>query len=472
MCALPRRFRLPAIAAFAVCASAQQPAASPPAPTVQRRYLTNLADEDWSFLSNPKLRHDFWDPIKYIPLRREGWYLTISGEARLSPQGLRVRGDEVTPSSLDNYFLQRYLLATDFHLGPHFRVYTELQSGIINGRIGSPRPSDQDLLELHQGFFQYATVTRNKRNFGFRLGRQELSIGSGRLISPSQGLNVKRSFDGLSANYGTADWTFEGGVARLVRILPGAFNDPPDSAQDFWGLNFTRRRLPWKASQFSLYYLGISRKSSIYAQGIGPENRHTFGARLSGKARRVDYNYDVIGQFGSFRGAAIHAWAVSTDTGFSFRLRKLGLRAGVSANSASGDRDPNDPTLQSFNPLFPGNSYSGIVGLLGPTNLSDITPSLKAPIRRNLLIAFEMPNYFRTSLNDGVYTIDQRLIFRGVGNPHRFVGCNPGVIVAYQPFAHVTFTGAITRFQSGQFLSDTFARNGFGFYSIAGTYRF
>ncbi|MBI4893912.1 MAG: alginate export family protein [Acidobacteria bacterium] len=449
---------------------AQQPPAQ--LPVIQRRYLTNLADEDWSFLSDPKLRHDPWDPLKFIPFPREGWYLTLGGEARLSPQGLRVRGDEVIPSALDNYFLQRYLLAADFHLGPRFRVFTELQSGILNGRIRSPRPSDQDLLELHQGFFQFTTLTRHKRKFSLRLGRQELNIGSGRLISPSQGLNVKRSFDGLSAIYAAQDWAFEGGIARLVRIRPGIFDDPPDSEQDFWGLSFTRRLLPWKNSQFNFYYLGINRKYSIFAQGIGPERRHTFGSRLSGRASRLDYNYDLIVQFGSFRDAPVRAWAVSTDTGFSFKLFGVPLRAGVNLNSASGDRDPNDPSLQSFNPLFPGSSYSGIVGLLGPTNLSDITPSLRANVRRNLLIAFESPSYFRTSLNDGVYTIDQRLVFRGIGNPHRYVGSNPGVIVSYQPFAHITFTGAITRFQSGQLLSDTFARNGFGFYSIAGTYRF
>jgi hypothetical protein len=44
--------------------------------------------------------------------------------------------------------------------------------------------------------------------------------------------------------------------------------------------------------------------------------------------------------------------------------------------------------------------------------------------------------------------------------------------VAWQATRHVNFTGAITRFLPGKFLSDTFVKNGFGFYSIAGTYRF
>ena len=36
-------------------------------------------DEDWSFLRDRSLRQDFWDPIKYIPLRKsaDDWYMTL-----------------------------------------------------------------------------------------------------------------------------------------------------------------------------------------------------------------------------------------------------------------------------------------------------------------------------------------------------------------------------------------------------------
>ena len=49
-----------------------------------RSYKLLSEDEDWSFLRDPALRQDFWDPIKYIPLRNgaDDWYLTIGGEAR------------------------------------------------------------------------------------------------------------------------------------------------------------------------------------------------------------------------------------------------------------------------------------------------------------------------------------------------------------------------------------------------------
>jgi hypothetical protein len=431
-----------------------------------------MADEDWSFLKDQSLANDLFDPLKYVLLPRAGWYLTLGGEARLSPQGFRIRSDDRQPSVIDNYFLQRYLLGADLHMGPRFRVFAELQSGLIQGRVNSPRPTDQDLLELHQAFFEYRSPQDRKQSFLLRFGRQELNIGSGRLIAPSQGLNVKRSFDGVLTNFTRGRFSVEAGAARLVRIRPGLFDDPPDSEQDFWGVNVTRAQTLSKTSQLSVYYLGIDRKTSVYAQGIGPETRHTVGSRFAGRRKRLDFNYDFVGQWGDFRGAPVRAWAVSTDTGAGLRLARLPARLGVSFNAASGDNNPTDPRLESFNPLFPGNSYSGLVGLFGPTNVIDLTPSFKVPLRQNLLVAFESPFYFRTSPRDGVYSIDLRLLLAGQRNLARRIGANPGVIFAWQANRHLSFNGAITRFQSGPFLADTFLRNGFGFYSVAGTFRF
>jgi hypothetical protein len=49
-----------------------------------RNYHLLREDDDWSFLADAAERQDFWDPIKYIPLRsdRNDWFLSMGGEAR------------------------------------------------------------------------------------------------------------------------------------------------------------------------------------------------------------------------------------------------------------------------------------------------------------------------------------------------------------------------------------------------------
>ena len=71
-----------ALAFGAVPALAQSVEADPPV-TQERTYKLLREDEDWSFLRDSSLRRDFWDSIKYIPIRNNGdWFMTMGGEAR------------------------------------------------------------------------------------------------------------------------------------------------------------------------------------------------------------------------------------------------------------------------------------------------------------------------------------------------------------------------------------------------------
>ncbi len=452
-------------AAASANAAAQEPDAN-------RRYLDNIANEDWSFLAAPARRADVFDPIKYIALGRDGWFMTLSGEARLRPESLRIDGGPLEPDLVDRYLLQRYLFATSIRFGSQFRVYSELQSGVINGKLGTPRPTDRDLGDMHQLFVELRARRGGRRPWQLRVGRQELTIGTSRLIAASQGLNVKRSFDGVSGGYTTGDWSIEGGVARLVKAQPGIFDDASDPEQTFWGASITRARFPWPTGRVGLYYLGIDRTNSIFVQGAAPEQRHTIGGRFAGTWKRLDYNYDLIGQWGTFGAAPIHAWAIATENGYRFPERRFRPRVSVRANAASGDKDPADPHLQSFNPLFPGNAYSGLVGLFGPTNMMDVTPSAQAVLSPRVALIVESPAYWRTSAGDGLYAIDLRVLIDGRQSHERFVGVNPGFILNWILTPHASVSGAITAFHSGAFLEKTFVGNGFLFSSVALTYRF
>jgi hypothetical protein len=435
-------------------------------------YRPNTADEDWTFLKNAT-QTDWWDPVKYIPLGAEDRSLTLSGEFRLRPEGFRIRETAARSGTIDHYLLQRYLFGADLRLGRRVRVFGEVQSGIINGQLRSPRPTDKNVLDLHQAFVQFRQPVRQKDEVRVTVGRQELEIGSSRLISASPGLNVKRSFDGVGVSYRTSSWVVAGAVATLVDLRSGVFDDVPDSGQLFWGVAAGRPApvLGVGRSEVGVYYLGIDNRRSVYAQGTGPETRHTVGAKWSG-AGRLDLNHDVMFQWGDFAGAPIRAWAYAAETGYRVSSVAWQPRFGVRVDIASGDTDAANAALQSFNPLFPGNAYSGAVGLFGPTNLTDLTPGLTVTPRPGLVLGVEAPSYWRTSTGDGVYSTDLRVLLGpGVGSG-QYVGTNPGVLVVWQATRHLQLQGAVTRFLSGGFLADTFVAEGFGFYSFTTRYRF
>jgi hypothetical protein len=105
-----------------------------------------------------------------------------------------------------------------------------LQSGLEEGRTGGPRSTDADLLDGHQGFVDCRILTGKSAQLTVGIGRQEVGFGSGRLIAPAEGLNLRRSMDGarIMADFGKIVWSASAllGAARegatlAAHIAPG-----------------------------------------------------------------------------------------------------------------------------------------------------------------------------------------------------------------------------------------------------------
>jgi hypothetical protein len=126
-----------------------------------RSYKLLREDENWTFLRNRALRQDFWDPIKYIPLRSDAndWYLTIGGEVREVWEQIGNDNWGHQPY-MNGYFNERYMPYFDIHYGRHFRTFVELKSGINSFRIGGPRPIDEKKLDFQAGFLEFGTFQR------------------------------------------------------------------------------------------------------------------------------------------------------------------------------------------------------------------------------------------------------------------------------------------------------------------------
>ena len=104
-----------------------------------RTYSLLRENEDWSWLANPALREDYADPIKYLPLGRNGWYVTLGGEIREVLE--QVVNDNFGKQGYTNRFLlQRYMLHSDWHLGKRYRIFVQLKSGLESYRTAVRGP--------------------------------------------------------------------------------------------------------------------------------------------------------------------------------------------------------------------------------------------------------------------------------------------------------------------------------------------
>jgi hypothetical protein len=425
-------------------------------------------DEDYSYLKDKSKRKESLDKLKYIPLRKKDFYLSIGGEARIRYETYRNVGFGSGVQDKNGYFLGRFLLHADWQFGKNFRVFTQLQSGLQAGRNGGSRPTDEDRLDVHQAFFDYKSLLSQKRSLTIRAGRQEIEFGSGRLISASEGLNVRRSFDAVRLIYTQEKWTTNVLFAKLVATKKGFFDDISQSNLTYWGIGAIRLR-PKSKGGISFYYQGLDRKSARFNQGTAREIRQTFGSRIWGIHKKIDYNYEAIGQSGSFGNSSIAAWALASDTGLNFP--KKFSRIGLKSNITSGDKNPTDRKLQSFNPLFPATAYSGTIALIGPTNVMDLSPSYRFN-RKKITVTTDWAFYWRQNRNDGLYGINANLQRSGNLSQAKFIGSLPSVRTDFRIDRHLTLTAIYSHFLTGRFLRETPPNKNVDYFTTWLTYRF
>jgi hypothetical protein len=438
-----------------------------------RTYNILRENDNWSFLSDPTLRQDFWDPIKYIRLRPDGWFVSLGGEVREVFE--QVGNDNWGKQPYTNtFFLQRYMLHSDWHLGDHFRTFIQLKSGLEAFRTGGPRPIDEKKLDFEAAFVELSTS--GKENWiALRVGRQELNYGSGRLVSVREGPNVRQSFDGAKVRSKLGAWFVDGFAARPDLDKPGFFNNAPDHRTTFWGIYASRP----KQGGFSVdtYYLGLDRKQVTFNRGTAQEVRHTLGARLwrpiETKESGWDLDYEGVWQFGAFGSDSIRAWTFASENGYSMPNIPLKPRFSVKADISSGD-DPRKNTLGTFNPIFPVGNYFGVIADTGPgpVNFIDVHPRLQTQLPHGVTVSTDLVVQWRENVHDGVYAVPGFLLVPAGESRARFVGYRPGVEVRWQIDRHAYLQADYGVFYAGQFLKQASPGRNLNYMAFWAGYKF
>jgi len=443
---------------------------SRPPPFEQLRYL-----EDYSYLQDKSLRREPLDRLKYVPLweGKPDWYLSIGGEVRQRFEAFR--NDEWGGGQPDpnGYLLQRYMLHTDWHFGKNVRAFFQLRSNIEAGRRFGPRPViDENKLDFNQAFVDFNFDAGEKTNINFRVGRQEMTFGSSRLVTFREGPNVRLSFDGLRATVKTGKWTFEGIAVKPVASNLGYFDDGSESQTSFWGTGGALSLKFLGNSKIGIFYLGLDRKSARFDSGTGREIRQTVGTGFSGNAGSIDHDTEFVFQFGNFRGGSIRAWMIASNTGYTFRQTRFTPRVGLRANIATGDKNPNDNRLETFNALFPAGNQFGEIGLLGPRNFMNLFPEIEFKLPKRISLTFDTMFYWRQSTRDGIYNPGGNLLRPGNLSRERYVGTQSSVSANWAFDRHITFFASYTHFFAGKFLRETPPGRDVDYFTAWVTYKF
>ena len=417
-------------------------------PFKQLRY-----DENYSYLAQDT-SVNWYHRLKFDPVSTDkATYFSFGGEIRYQYFYFNNQDWGEAPQDPDGFILSRYLGHVDFHAGKHFRSFVQLQSSMAGGLAETPSPVDQNLLDLHQAFVEYATTFNSKQHISLRIGRQELSYGSQRLVAVREAPNNRQSFDAAKVMYGYKNIKLDVFYSHYVVAKPNIFDDNFSRATQFWGAYGTFTKIPL-INNIDLYYFGLHKKAAVYDDGKGAETRHSIGARVWDTKPAWQYDVEGLYQFGALEASNISAWTMSANVSYTFYQHKLKPQIGLKTEVISGDKNKADGKLNTFNPLFPKGAYFGLAALIGPYNLIDAHPYIQFNLTKKLIFAADYDLFWRMNRNDGLYAVNGKLLYAGKAGNSKAIGRQLGGALEYTANKYLFFRQELTWFDAGDYLKE------------------
>jgi aromatic ring-cleaving dioxygenase len=305
------------------------------------------------------------DGLKYIPLADTDpeTFLSFGADLRERFEANSAANFGVNQVRSDDYEISRLEGHADLQLGPHVQVFAQVQSDFAPWKTMiapvDPEPVADGTLKV-------------------RIGRQQFAFDLQRFVSVRDGPNVRQSYDAAWADYEHGPWRFI------------SFYSQPVQDHDL-------------------------RIFDDYSSG-------RFDMRFTGTGGGFDWDLEAMGQTGQIGGDDIRAWAWGSLAGYTFAGTGWTPRLGIQADAASGDTNPHDHTLETFNPLFPNGYYVTLAGYTGFVNFIHLKPSVTLHPTPTLKVMFAAAAQWRETTADAVYTQPDIPVAGTAGRGGRYTG--------------------------------------------------
>ncbi|MEI9886509.1 MAG: alginate export family protein [Rhizomicrobium sp.] len=307
-----------------------------------------------------------------------------------------------------------------------------------------PGRSDQNRFDLEQAFVTL-TEPLDGGIFRLRLGRQQIGFDLQRFISVRDGPNVRQSYDAVWADYETERWRFIGFWSQPVQNRDRrAFDDYSSGHLTYGGVRAERKIL--ENASLIVYLSQFKQDNARFPAVSGNERRNILDMRFAGQADAFDWDVEAMGQSGRIAGLSIAAWAVGSRAGYTLANLAWTPRLGLQVDAASGDDDPHDGTLGTFNPLFPNGYYVTLSGYTGYTNFIHIKPSVTLHPAPAMSLVLAAAAQWRETTADAVFTQPDLAVAGTAGHGGSYTGTYFQARLDWQVTPHLSTAVEAVRF--------------------------
>jgi len=172
-----------------------------------------------------------------------------------------------------------------------------------------------------------------------------------------------------------------------------------------------------------------------------------------------DIDIEAMAQTGNVADKSIWAWAVGSLAGYTFNDLVWKPRLGMQVDLASGNTNPKDKVIGTFNPLFPNGYYFSLAGYTGYSNLIHIKPSVTFKPSSSTKLLLAVAGQWRMTTADAVYTQPLSPVPGTAGQPGSFTGTYAQLRFDWTISRNLTFAVEAVHFNVGEAIRQAGGRN-------------
>ncbi len=384
----------------------------------------------------------------------------------------------------DTFLLQRFRLGVLVKPTSWLRFYAQGQD---SREFESERPNipgaagaeGDDNFDLRQAYVEFG----DPKSFPllFKAGRQVLTFGDERLVGAFDWNNFGRTFDAAKLTWKTPKWQLDLFASSVVVIKRDEFNksdlfngNENDREQIFSGAYFTAGDLPF--GSVDLYAFWLSQANGINSNQqaavatkepkVGPLSQHTsfgtYGVRVKGDPKKLHgFEFEAEGAYqnGEVRDLALDAWAVHAGAGYNFDVAWK-PRLWAEYNFATGDSNPADNDIETFQNLFPTNhKFYGIMDLFSWQNMHNPMLSLRVAPCKKVTATLDYHAFFLANTDDVWYRANGitpvRPLTPAARTASNFVGQEVDFVVTWNATKALQVQAGYAHFFAGDYVSGT-----------------
>ena len=386
----------------------------------------------------------------------------------------------------DAFHLLRTRVGLTFKPVKPLSLFIQGQDSRISNADFEVKTAYENYMDIRQLYLNYednvAFEPLQMNKFSMRAGRQEFSYGAQRLIGGFNWSNVAQTFDGGKIGFhflpAHVQLDFLGGDKSPIKSpIEGDDLFDTSTKDRVYAYYLTAKAL--HETQFDNYLIHRQtwKNVSFGPSGSSEISDYTFGGRVKKAfANGIDYELEAAEQWGNFKDQDVRSTMAVGIVGYTLVDHKWKPRAAFEFDYGSGDSNPTDGKMTTFDNLYPTNHlFYGYIDFISLQNLNDYRYQFSFKPHKRWKLQTDLHLIYLDTPKDSWYTVGRtvaRTAAAGSTDVSTHIGNEIDVVADYKVNEYIATQFGYSHFFSGKYLQQTGANDDADFIYMQTTFSF